>query len=227
MNIDKYAHEIVNFNLFSGFTKEELNKMFSSSKLEIKEYGKGQIIHLQNAICHTMDIILSGKVSVQNIDENGKVLTVNVLSTSDILGANLIFSSKNCYPLTYVSKTSVMLLHMHKKLVLELCQNSKSFMIGLMTVISDKMINLIDEIKLISLKSIRQCIIAFLRYEYHIQKNTVIKLNISKKDFAERLGIQRSSLNRELNKMRKDGLLEYDARTITLKNIDLSKKWEI
>jgi len=34
---------------------------------------------------------------------------------------------------------------------------------------------------------------------------------------AERLGIQRSSLSRELNKMRKDGLLEYDARTVTLK----------
>lgn len=84
-----------------------------------------------------MDIILNGKVSVQKIDENGKVLTVNVFSTSDILGANLIFSSRNCYPMTVVSKTSVMLLHMHKKLVLELCQNSESFMIGLMTVISD------------------------------------------------------------------------------------------
>lgn len=174
-----------------------------------------------------MDIILNGKVSVQKINENGKVLTVNVFSTSDILGANLIFSSRNCYPMTDVSKTSVMLLHMHKELVLELCQNSESFMIGLMTVISDKTIMLIDEIKLISLKSIRQCIIVFLRYEYHIQKNTVIKPNISKKDFAERLGIQRSSLNRELNKMRKDGLLEYDARTITLKNIDLSKEWKI
>jgi CRP-like cAMP-binding protein len=95
------------------------------------------------------------------------------------------------------------------------------------TVISDKAIMLTDTINLISLKSIRQCIIAFLRYEYHIQKNTVIKLNISKKDFAERLGIQRTSLNRELNKMRKDGLLEYDARTVTLKNIDVGEDWRI
>jgi len=227
MDIYKYAHTIANFNLFSGFTKEELNKIFNSSKFEIKKYGKGQIIHLQNDICHTMDIILNGKVSFQKIDESGKVLTVNVFSTGDILGVNLMFSSRNCYPMTFVSKTSVMLLHMHKELVIELCQNSESFMIGLMTVVSDKTIMLIDEIKFISLKSIRQCIIVFLRYEYNIQKNTVIKLNISKKDFAERLGIQRTSLNRELNKMRKDGLLEYDARTITLKNIDLSKEWEI
>lgn len=100
-------------------------------------------------------------------------------------------------------------------------------MIGSMTVISDKAIILTNTINFISLKSIRQCIIAFLTHEYHIQKNIVIKPNISKKDFAERLGIQRSSLNRELNKMRKDRLLEYDARTITLKNIDVGKDWRI
>ena len=218
---------IVNCNLFCRFTKEELNKIFNSSKFEIRKYGKGQIIHLQNDICHTLDIILDGKVSVQKIDENGKVLTVNVFSTGDILGANLVFSNKKFYPMIVVSKTNVILLHMHNELVIDLCKNSKSFMIGLMTVISDRAIMLTNTINLISLKSIRQSIIVFLRYEYHVKKNTVIKPDISKKDFAERLGIQRSSLNRELNKMRKDGLLEYDAKTITLKNIDLGWDWKI
>jgi len=47
----------------------------------------------------------------------------------------------------------------------------------------------------------------------------VIRLHYSKKELAERLGVQRSSLGRELNKMRREGLLEYDARTITLKNL--------
>jgi len=31
------------------------------------------------------------------------------------------------------------------------------------------------------------------------------------------MGIQRTSLSRELNKMRKEGLIEYNAKTITLK----------
>ncbi|MDD4541884.1 MAG: helix-turn-helix domain-containing protein, partial [Eubacteriales bacterium] len=33
---------------------------------------------------------------------------------------------------------------------------------------------------------------------------------------AEQLGVQRTSLSRELAKMRDNGLVEYDARTITL-----------
>ena len=61
----------------------------------------------------------------------------------------------------------------------------------------------------------------FLGYQYYLQKSYVIRLNISKKDLAERLGIQRSSLSRELQKMRTDGLLEYDSRTITVKDTRL------
>ena len=198
-----------------------MNKIFSSTKFEIKEYGNEQIIHFQNEVCHTLDIILKGKVAVQNIDENGNVLTINDYSDSDIIGANLIYSSRNYYSMMVVATTRVAILHLQRELILELCQSNVSFMVGLMKIISDRTIILTDKIKAISLKTIRQCIIDFLRYEYHIQKSKVIKLNISKKDLAERLGIQRSSLSRELNKMRKDGLVEYDARTVTLKDIDL------
>lgn len=54
-----------------------------------------------------------------------------------------------------------------------------------------------------------------------MQKNMVIKLNISKKDLAERFGVQRTSLSRELNKMRKDGILDFDAKSISILNLDL------
>jgi len=125
--------------------------------------------------------------------------------------------------MTVVATTKLTILHLQRELILELCQSNVNFTVGLIKIISDRTIILTDKINSISLKTIRQCIIDFLRFEYHIQKSNVIKLNISKKDLAERLGIQRSSLSRELNKMRKDGLLEYDARTVTLKNIDIGK----
>lgn len=197
--------------------------MFHSSKYEIRKYEKGQIIYLKNEICQTMDIIITGQVSVQKIDENGNVLTINVFSDRDILGAGLIFSSRNHYPMIVAAISKTTILHIKRELVLELCQSNVSFMVALMKEISDTTIILTDKINAISLKTIRKCIIDFLKYEHHIQKSASIRLNISKKELAERLGIQRSSLSRELNKMRKDGLVEYDSRTITLKNIDLDK----
>jgi CRP-like cAMP-binding protein len=216
INIDKYIDAIVNINLFQDYTKEELNKIFSSSKFEIKEYGKEQIIHIQNEICHTMDIILKGEVSVQKIDENGNILTINVFFDRDIIGANLIFSSRNYYPMMVIASSKTTILHLNKDLILELCSSNNNFMVDLLKVISDRATILTDKINAISLKSIREQIIDFLKYECQIQKSNLIKLNISKKNLSERLGVQRTSLSRELSKMREDGILEYDAKTIKI-----------
>ena len=168
-----------------------------------------------------MDIVLNGKVAVQKIDEEGNILKIDTFSGGSLLGANLLFSSKNLYPMTVVAESQTVLLHIYKELVLELSQTNICFMKDLMREISDRTLLLTDKIDAISLKTIRQKIIDFLRYEYSLQKSDVLKMTISKKELAERFGIQRTSLIRELNKMRKDGFLVYDSRTITLKRPDI------
>lgn len=215
---------MTSISLFGGFTKQELLDLLSTTKYEIKSYEKGQLIHLQNEICNNVDLILEGQVSVQNIVESGNVLTISAFSTPDMIGANLIFSGSNYYPMTVVASAFTTVLHMPRKLVIRLCKSSEHFMVGFMKSISDRAIVLTDKISAISLKTIRESLTDFLRYEVQIQNSFIINLPISKKDLAERLGIQRTSLSRELNKMRKDGLLEYNAKTITLKNSEFLKE---
>jgi CRP-like cAMP-binding protein len=101
-------------------------------------------------------------------------------------------------------------------MVLELCQTDIKFLQLLLNIISDRTIILSDKINEISLKTIRQQIMDFLIYEKELQKSNTVKLPYSKKSMAERLGIQRSSLSRELSKMRADGILLFDSKTITL-----------
>lgn len=221
INILNYIDALVSQNLFSSFTADELLKILKNEHYELKRYDKGQIIHLQNEVVTFVDIILEGDVSVQNIIENGNILTIGVFSTCDIIGANLIYSSSNFYAMTVMSTAMTTVLHLSKELILTLCKRSENFMFGFMQVISDRSIVLADKINTISLKTIRKSIIDFLKYEYHIQKNSVIKLHFSKKDMAERLGIQRTSLSRELNKMRCDHLIEYDSKSISIKDFYL------
>jgi CRP-like cAMP-binding protein len=173
---------------------------------------------MQSEVANNMDIILKGEVAVQNIDEDGKVLTVNVFTSMDVIAANLLFSTKNYYPMTVIAKSSVKIMHMHREHVLNLLKCNDKFMQNYITMLSDRTVTLTDKIQAISLKSIRQRLIEFIRYEYHLQKSLIIELNISKKNLAQRFGIERSSLSRELNKMRSDGLVVYDSKTITIKD---------
>lgn len=224
MDIKSYSGLIRHIDLFSDFSSEDLFGLFHSQNYQIKEYKKNNIIYLQNQRCTTLDIILKGSIVVQKIDSNGNVLTISTFTSGDVIGGNLLFAHNNIYPMTIVSKSSSIILHIRRELILELCQENKTFLIEFLRAISDKTLILTDKIKSISMKTIRQCIIDFLTYEYYIQKNPKIDLQITKKDLAERIGVQRPSLLRELNKMRCDGLIEYDAHSITIKDIKLVER---
>ena len=217
-NVDQALIALSHITLFQDFSKDELLDILDSSEYEIGEFNKGEIIHLQNETCRSLEIILEGKVTVQNIDENGNVLTIETFVYGDMIGANLLFSSKNTFPMTVTASMKTATITMNKELILSLCHGSTRFMEGLLHEISDKTIILTEKINTISRKTIRQCIFDFLKQEKYSQGSNVIKLTLTKKELAERLGIPRSSLGRELNKMRKDGLVEYNAWTITLKD---------
>jgi CRP-like cAMP-binding protein len=214
-----YIPLIKKIDLFKDLSKEDINNLFTNNLYVIKNYKKNSIIYLQNEKCTTLDIILKGTIVVQGIDSKGNVLTISDFNIGDALGGNLLFSHKNFYPMIVMAKDNAIVLHMKKDLILKLCQSNINFLNHFLRSISDKTLILTDKIKSISMKTIRECIIDFLTYESYSQNSKIIKLEMTKKELAEKFGIQRPSLSRELNKMRKDGLIEYDAHSITI--IDL------
>lgn len=214
-----YIPLIKKIDLFKEISNEDINNLFTKDLYIIKDYKKNSIIYLQNEKCMTLDIILKGTIVVQGIDSKGNVLTISDFNIGDALGGNLLFSHKNFYPMTVIAKNNATVLHIKKDLILKLCQSNINFLNHFLQSISDKTLILTDKIKSISMKTIRECIIDFLIYESYSQNSKTVKLEMTKKELAEKFGIQRPSLSRELNKMRKDGLIEYDAHSITIINL--------
>lgn len=213
---------LANTDLFKCFSEDELTNIFNNGNYyNIKTYNKDSIIHFQNEICKSMDIILIGNIVIQKIDSEGNVLTINNFSGGDVIGENLLFSTNNKYPMTITTKSNAVILHIKKDLILKLCQTNYSFLKIFLESLSNKALMLTDKITSLSMKTIRQSIIDFLLYEHHIQDSTKIKLNMTKKELAEKIGAQRTSLSRELNKMKNDGLIDFNSKFIYIKDINM------
>lgn len=224
MNINKYKNLISHTYLFNNFTPDEVSLLFQDDYYQIKSYEDSSIIYLQNQICNNIDILLEGEVAIQKIDKEGKVLTITSFNAGDIMGGSLAFSKSNYYPMTVMTKSKSIVLHMEKDFIINLCQNNKEFLIKFLESLSGKNLILTDKINFMSMKSIRDKIIDFLTYEYYIQNNTTIDLTMSKKDLAEKFGVQRPSLFRELRKMKDEGIISYDHKHIEIldKNLFLN-----
>jgi CRP-like cAMP-binding protein len=173
---------------------------------------------MENDECTHLDIILDGIVSIDRIDEDGNIMCVANFTKNDILGGNLLFSKTPTYPMTIVSKTDVIIMQISKEDIFKLMNEYPEFLKAYLESISDNAFILGDRIRGYVRLSLRQILINYLKKQSYIQKSNMIKLNMSKKDLAMLIGVQRTSLSRELAKMRKDKLIEYDRDYIKIVN---------
>lgn len=218
--MDKYTRLLASIDLFKCFNEEDFQSIFKNNS-SLKKYPKNSIIYMQNEECKSMDVILKGTITIQKIDSEGNILSLNDFSNGEIIGENLLFSVDNRYPMTISAISDVIILHIDKELVLKLCQINECFLLKFLQSLSSKALFLSNKITTLTMKSLRQCIIEFLLYEHHVQQTNNIKLIMTKKDLAGKFGVQRTSLSRELNKMRKDGLIDFDNNYIRIKDIKL------
>ena len=199
---------------FDDFSESLLISLFEENPWRLKTYGKNAFIHMENETCRSWDILLDGRVVIKQIDRDGKILTLTEFGTGDAIGGNTLFSKRPFFPMSIFAKSAATVLHLEKDFVITLCLSSRTFLVRFLEGNSDKALVLSDKIKTISHKSIRSSLIDFLIYEYCLQENRIIRLPMTKKDLAERLGVQRTSLSRELAKMRKEGLIDFDPKHI-------------
>ena len=197
-------------DLVKSFDANQLDSLLQAKGNKVNSYEKNNIVHFVGDICENLEIILSGEVVIERIDESGKLMSIAEFFDGDILGGNLLFSKNPCYPMTVTAKKATIILEISKRQLFDLFASSLDFLKSYLAYISDHSVILGDRIKHYVNRTIRECIISYLDYESKKQESSTIKLTISKKALAERIGVQRTSLSRELAKMRNEGLIEFD-----------------
>ncbi len=203
-------------SLLKSINYQKIESYLNDGSCKISEYGKNNIVHFVGEACSKLEIILSGKVVVARIDESGNLMTIAEFFSCDVLGGNLMFSKNPYYPMTVTTKQPTVILEMNKDRLFQLFADNPEFLKSYLEYVADHTVILGDRIKCYVNRTIRESIKSFLDYERKKQNSNIIKLNMTKKALAERIGVQRTSLSRELTKMRSDGLIHFDAVSIEL-----------
>ncbi|MBS3986234.1 MAG: Crp/Fnr family transcriptional regulator [Selenomonadales bacterium] len=182
-------------------------------------YEKDAVIHFEGDRCDSLEVVVKGSVMIERIDEEGNLLTIAEFSSGDIIGGNLMFSKDPHYPFAVSAKTVVELVRFSKERTFVLCSQSPYFLECYLECVSSHALTLGDKIKHHVRRTIRERITAYLANEVKRQGSCHIKLSLTKKALAERIGAQRTSLSRELQRMKLDGLIDYNATHVVCQKI--------
>ncbi|MGI6703441.1 MAG: Crp/Fnr family transcriptional regulator [Clostridia bacterium] len=206
--------------LFKGFGEGDLSKLLGGTRYRVSSFTRDQVIALEGDDASSVGIVLEGTIEVLKTYPSGRSITISRLTRGDIFGEAIIFSHQKSYPATIISSGSSRVFFLSEPDILQLCATNPKFLNNFMGMISNKILMLNERIKSLSYQTIREKIASYLTEEYMKQKTPVIRMTVSRREMAEHFGIPRPSLSRELISMKKDGLIDFDRQTITIKDME-------
>lgn len=211
---------IVNENLrknaiFNKLTEEEAAALLKQYNFKVVTFEKETIIAHEDDKCNSIGLIISGKLEVSRLYSCGKEIVISTLSSGDVFGEAIVFSTMKKYPATLKAVEKCELLFITKDELMNLFSANGRILEGFLEVLSTKVLMMNKRIKNISFKSLRHKVVNYILENRNLNDNKVF-LSESKEKLAAVLGIPRPSLSRELMALRDMGYIDFDRKMITI-----------
>lgn len=207
-------NRIKQINLFSQIDEKQLKKHLKEGLIRLNTYPKAVIIYHRNDFCQNLDVVYSGSLMAYILSEGGSLTSMFEFKKDNLIGGNLLFGDHHAYPFTIISE-KCQLFHIQKEAILDYLHNYH-FVLHYVKSLSLNSQTMNQKITMVTQNTLRDNILIYLRQQAILQNNTTILLPISKKEWANFLGVQRPSLFRELKRLKEEGLINIDNRLIRI-----------
>ena len=202
--------QLQNVKLFAGIRPEDMGGMFGCIGHHIRSYGKGAVIAFEAEIIHHVGVVLKGSVDMVKEDLWGNRTLLVRSRTGEIFGETFACGEEASSLVTFVAAEDTQVLFLPFCRVMHTCTHAcvfhQTLVENMVRVIAAKNRELMRKVEVVSKKTLREKILAYLS-AYGQSGSFTIPLG--RVEWAEYLNADRSALTRELAKMKAEGIIDY------------------
>lgn len=218
--MDSFIDHIATSPLFQGIEGRDLKPMLDCLGFTIKQYEKGAYILLDSDPVEYIGFVLSGTVHIVKEDVWGNKTILTVVQTHGLFGETFICGSSTMSTVSFCTTEKTRVLFLPFQRVMHSCTSSCFFhhklIENMVRLIADKNRSLMEKIEVVSQKTLREKVLAYLYLQAQRQQSNYFEVPLGRVELATYLCADRSALTRELALMRADGLLDYEKNTFRL-----------
>ena len=175
--------------LFSGLTANAIEEQLKSLHYSLQKVPAKTLFMAEHQPLHEMILVLEGKVSARMGSSRSKSLMVDYLKPGFMLAPAFILSDHNLVLFNFM----------------DILSNINCF--------------LMNKIRMIYMASIKEKIASFLLHNVEASHSNIVPLRLSRKQLADRFGVQKSSLIRTLNDLEHSNLIFVREKEIVVLNV--------
>ncbi|MGL5258908.1 MAG: Crp/Fnr family transcriptional regulator [Lachnospiraceae bacterium] len=200
--------------LFKNIKITELYPMLKCLGCYIKTYKKGEYISLENEQVKSIGLVLNGTVHMIKEDIWGNTTILAYIESKQLFGETFTCGSDDLSSVTFYASTEIKVLFMAFERVMHSCSLTCIFhhklIENMVMLIADKNKHLLEKLEIISKKTLREKILAYLSLQAQRHNTTYFEIPFDRYELANYLCADRSALSRELSTMKNEGIIDYE-----------------
>lgn len=207
--------------LFNRLTSEKISNLLKEIKYNRRKYGKGEIVAYRGEECSRLIIILSGSITGEMQEPNGRVIKIDEVKAVSPLAPAFLFGKNNLFPIDVVPNEEIETIEFSKSEVLKMFHNYPEFLENYLNSVCNKTHFLTQKVWFnFSNKTIKQKTASYI-LSLSKENNQIIKFDKTLQEIAEFFGVERPSLSRVFSEFVSDGFIEkIDNKTLKISNRD-------
>ena len=206
--------------LFSGIRPEDMDGMLGCIGHHVKRYQKGEIIAFEEEIIHHVGVVLRGSVDMLKEDVWGNRTLLLRSYASDVFGETFACGEDNLSVVTFAAAEDTEVMFLSFCRVMHTCTHAcvfhQTLIENMVRIIARKNRELMRKIEVVSKKTLREKILAYLSIQAQNQGTRRFEVPLGRVEWAEYLCADRSALTRELARMKEEGLIDYHRNTFKI-----------
>lgn len=206
--------------LFAGFSPEEIEKEIVPAG-HVRVWEKGEFLFMKGDIVDRLGILLSGRVHLYHIFEDGERNMIGALESPDITGLDLAFtrSGRSVYYAQAAERTEVFTLpasaFARPGTLPE--ETRAALLVRLLSMVSHDNVRKEYRVAILSRGGLRERVLTYLTMQAEKRGTRDLILPFNREEMASFLCVNRSALSHELSRMRAEGLIDFHRNRFTVK----------
>ena len=198
--------------LFSGMDDASLDSLLACLVAETRSIEKGIPVFMEGDKARHVGLVLSGSIQILRDDIHGARNVIATVGAGELFAETFACAMLPFYPVSAIAvkDSSVLLMNIQK--MLTVCTNACGFhntlVANLLRIVAQKTIALNRKIDVMSKRTTREKLIAFLMDQAKQSGSDEFSIPFDRQALADYLCVERSGMSVELNRLKKEGLID-------------------
>lgn len=223
--MEQYHGIIKKCPLFNTIKEDQYEFLLNCINAYIKTYNTGDYIFITGDNVNSLGIILSGAVEIIKENPAGSRHILSFLGPSNLFGEGIVCTKDRISPVSVHVKMPSKILMIPFDRVIRPCGNACDFhnllIKNMIMLLGEKNMGLNYKIELLMIKGMREKLATYLLSESKIQHSNTFQIIPNRNELAEYLNVSRTSMCRELSRMKECGMIDYYQNSFQIKSIPL------